>query len=228
MRTTKIEYEKRKKEVGKYIEAVQWLDKGDCKIICTDILGKQLSMQIDEELSKILKANCFILLYNLMESTIANSIKAVINSIENEHLTYGQLSEQIKRLWIRQATRKIKDKNQPGNIIKDIAESVLNRQLLTLQKDCVSISGNIDAQEIRSIAKQIGWEESKDGRDLATVKNKRNSLAHGEFTFSDIGKDYTINELTTIKDNTLSYLDDVLDKVESYIKSQKYKLNDRD
>lgn len=223
MKTTQSEYEKRKNEVCKYIDAVKCLDKGDCKIICTDILGEESSMHIDDELSKILKANSFILLYNLIESTVVNSIKAVSNSIHNDNLTYEQLSDKIKHLWIKQESKKLKGPSQAADIIQKITESVVNKQLLSLQPESVNISGNIDAQKIREIANQIGWEVSKDGRELATIKNKRNSLAHGEYTFSAIGKDFTINDLEKYRNKTLGYLDDVLSKVETFITQQKYK-----
>ena len=117
MITTKEEYNKRKHEVSRYLDAVEYLDKGLCKIVCTDILGNDSSLPIDDELSKILKANCFILLYNLIESTIVNSIKAITNSIESEKLSFGQFSDEIKRLWIRQEAKNIKDLSQTVDII---------------------------------------------------------------------------------------------------------------
>jgi hypothetical protein len=224
MKITRCEYDKRKNEIIKYMNAVKLLDAGTCSIQCVDILGQSSSMQIDDELSKILKANSFILLYNLIESTIVNSIKAVSNSIQNDELTYEQLSESIKRLWIKQEARKIREKNQSIELVQRIAETILNWEFLSLQVDSVSISGNIDTQEIRKITQQIGWEQSKDGRELVTIKNKRNNLAHGEYTFSDIGKEYSIKDLEELKNKTLLYLDDVLSKVETYIAEERYKL----
>jgi len=224
MKITRCEYDKRKNEIIKYMNAVKLLDAGTYSIQCVDILGQSSSMQIDDELSKILKANSFILLYNLIESTIVNSIKAVSNSIQNDELTYEQLSESIKRLWIKQEARKIREKNQSIELVQRIAETILNWEFLSLQVDSVSISGNIDTQEIRKITQQIGWEQSKDGRELVTIKNKRNNLAHGEYTFSDIGKEYSIKDLEELKNKTLLYLDDMLSKVETYIAEERYKL----
>lgn len=223
MMLTKSEYEKRKQEVSKYFDAVRWLDRGGCRIVCTNILGNDESMPIDDELSKILKANSFILLYNLIESSITNSIKAIVNSIENDGLTYEQLSKNIKHLWMRQETRKLKTGSDPIELVSNIAQSIIQRQLLVLRADSINISGNIDAREIRKIASQIGWEVSKNGRELEIIKNKRNSLAHGEFTFSAVGKDFTIKDLISLKEKTIEYLDDVLSKVETYINNQKYK-----
>lgn len=223
MITTKAEYNKHKHEVSRYLDAVEHLDKGSYKIVCTDILGNDSSLLIDDELSKILKANCFILLYNLIESTIVNSIKAITNSIESEKLTFEQFTDEIKRLWIRQKAKDLKDLSQTVDFVTKLTDSVLKKEFIAITVDSVHISGNIDAQEIRKIAKQIGWEQTKDGHDLLIVKSKRNSLAHGEFTFSDIEKDFTIKELIDIKDNTIQYLDNVLEKVEEFVNSKKYK-----
>lgn len=222
MITTKDEYHKRKSEVEKYLEATSLLDKGNCEIVCTDILGTHHTLNIDSELSLILKANTFLLLYNLVESTISNSIKAVINAVVDEHLTYEQLSENIKKLWIKHVVHDVKDIHKFEGKIHELAQKLIDRELLILSHECINISGNIDAQKIRKIADQIGWEISSDGRELQTIKDKRNHLAHGEYTFVEIGKNLTINELKEIKDKTFIYLEDVLTKVKGFIDEKKY------
>lgn len=81
MKTTRAEYNKRLKEVSLYLETIKLLDNGDCSIICKDINGGTTEQIIDGELAKIMKANGFLLLYNLIEATIRNSISAILNSI---------------------------------------------------------------------------------------------------------------------------------------------------
>lgn len=227
METTKEEYLRRKHEVDKYLNATKLLDKGHCEIICTDLLGEETKLEIDNELSRIMKANTFILLYNLVESTVTNSIRAIINAVVSEKLTYESLSEQIKHLWIRHSIHEIKDLSQFHSKVHQLARTLVEKELLTLSSECVNISGNIDAQKIRDIAKQVGWEQSKDGRELLTIKTKRNHLAHGQFTFVEVGKDYTISDLETIKLKTFDYLDDVLSKVDKYIVNKQFKLSSK-
>lgn len=222
MITTRAEFQRRIQEVEKYMAAAQLLDSGRCELVCTDILGGQSKLLIDEELSRIFKANVFLLLYNLVESTIINSIKAIVNSVVDEHLTYDQISEEIKHLWARHTVSGVKDISQFTKKIQDVADKIVTKELLSLTHECINISGNIDAQKIRNIAKQVGWEVTQDGRELLIIKKKRNNLAHGELTFVDIGKDYSIKELTNIKDKTVAYLTDVLTKVEAYISNKRY------
>lgn len=222
MNTTKTEYQRRLKEVEIYLETVRFFDKGLRTIECTDINGDKYVQAVNEDLVKILKANGFLILYNLIEATIRNSIVAILNSIEIDMLPYRKLSDKLKRLWLRQEINEISEKGKLMERVEIISKTILDDSLPTLERECVNISGNIDAQKIRDIAKQFGYDETKDGRQLVIIKDKRNILAHGEYTFSDVGKDYTYNELVKLKDETVHYIEDVLDKVELYINNKGY------
>lgn len=217
MNNTRIEYNKRLHEIEIYFDTLELLENGRCSIKSVNILGIESTKEIDDELSMILKANGFLLLYNLIESTVRKSIDAVINSIHASSVTFRSLSDTLRKLWIKQEGRNISNEK-----IMSIALSILENGLLTFERNCINISGNIDAQKIREILRQIGGTEIKDGRCLEAIKNKRNNLAHGEFSFSEIGKDYTVNDLISYKNDTKDYLSKVLDEIELYIDNQKY------
>ncbi|MBR5331786.1 MAG: hypothetical protein IKV32_00595 [Muribaculaceae bacterium] len=223
MKTTRAEYTKRLNEVTLYFETIKLLDNGDCSIICKDINGGTTEKIIDGELAKIMKANGFLLLYNLIEATIRNSISAILNSISTDKLTFKLLSDNLKKLWINQEINKTKDISKFKEKVSELSEKILNDKLLEFSHECVNISGNIDAQRIREIAKKFGYLEPKDGRGLQTIKDKRNQLAHGEFTFSDIGKNYTSNDLIDYKSEVVTFIENVLNSVETYINAKGYK-----
>jgi len=218
MINTKNEYNKRLSEIDIYFDTLQLLDKGECKVVCTDILGQQTEKDIDVNLSTILKANGFLLLYNLVEATIRNSINAIFVSVHSQNVTFKHLTDNLRKLWIKQEIKNIQHED-----IFVLSKKILENELLQFKAECINISGNIDAQKIRDIAKQFGYQESGNGRDLVTIKEKRNKLAHGEYTFSEIGKDYTVRELIVFKNNTKNYLDDVLANIEQYINNEGYK-----
>lgn len=222
MNNARSEYNKRLHEVELYFDTMQLLDKGVCSIKCVDILGHEETREVDTELSTILKANGFLLLYNLIEATIRNSINAILNSIHSSGLTYKDLSDKLKKIWLRQVSKGLNNDEKSQEKIMSIAEAVLDNEILLFEKDCINIGGNIDAQKIREILKQFGGNEISNGRDLKTIKEKRNKLAHGEFTFIEIGKEYTITELENYKTKTKEYLSKVLDEIEEYINNQKY------
>lgn len=223
MKTTRAEYTKRLKEVTLYFDTIKLLDNGDCSIICKDINGIVKEKIIDNELAKIMKANGFLLLYNLIEATIRNSISAILNSISTDKLTFKLLSDNLKKLWINQEINNIKDISKFKEKVSELSEKILNDSLLEFSQECINISGNIDAPKIRDIAKKFGYLEPKDGRGLQTIKDKRNQLAHGEFTFSDIGKNYTSNDLIEYKSEVVSFIEGVLNNVEVYINTKGYK-----
>jgi len=223
MKKTKNEFRRRCLEVNKYIDVMSLLDKGNCDILCVSILGEELKKTIDTDLARILKANAFLLLYNLMEATIRNSITAIVDSINSENLAFSQISDKIKELWIKQEVKDIKDINQNYKIVSNISQKILKSSLLELKDNCIKISGNIDAMTIRNIAKQFGYEESKDGRSLLLIKEKRNKLAHGEYSFAEVGKEYTVSEISNLNLETQNYIKDVLISVEEYITKKKYK-----
>lgn len=221
MNNARNEYQKRLHEVDLYFDTLQLLDKGTCTIKCVNILGEEEMKEVDTELSTILKANGFLLLYNLIEATIRNSIDAVLNSIHTSTVTYRDLSDNLKKIWIKQESKSINGEKNYEKVMA-IAKAILDNEILSFERDCINISGNIDAQKIREILKQFGGNVISDGRDLKTIKDKRNNLAHGEFTFSEIGRDYTVRDLIDYKNETKDYLSNVLDEMQNYIGSQKY------
>lgn len=223
MKKTKDEFKKRCVEVDKYLDALLLLDKGNCQLTCTDLAGNAIVKQIDTDLARILKANAFLLLYNLIEATIRNSIQAIINSINGDKLEFAQISDKVQELWLRQEISDIKNTNQNYQIISGISQKILAHSLLSFKEDCIKISGNMDAKAIRKIAKQFGYQEPKDGRGLVQIKEKRNKLAHGEYTFTEVGKNYTISDISILSKEAKEYIDDVLLCVENYILKKSYK-----
>ena len=215
------EYYKRLSEVDLYFDMLVMLDKGNCKILCTDIIGVKSEKEIDASLSMILKANGFLLLYNLIEATIRNSINAIFDSVHSKNLTFKDLTDNLQKMWIKQEIKNIKHED-----IFSLSKKILENELLRFKAECIKIDGNIDAQKIREIAKQFGYQEAKNGRDLFDIKNKRNKLAHGESSFTDIGKDCTVRDLIDFKNNTKCFLDVVLKDIEDYIDKEGFKANE--
>jgi MAE_28990/MAE_18760-like HEPN len=217
----------RKNEIDKYFQFLNNLDIPSCQIQYTKFNNEYVVEDIDPDLLKVLKANGFLLLYNLIESTISNSIQAIFNDIIDREMTFRQLSDNIKKLWLNNKQKSLKgildvNFNKIQEIMHDVANSILTNQIAELEIACVNISGNLDAQEIRQIAQKFGFDESADGRDLLTIKTKRNHLAHGVYSFSEIGKDYSVQDFTIFKDKAFLYLEDVMRNIENYISEKRY------
>jgi hypothetical protein len=211
MDSTKSDFRKRKSEINEYFSFLDMLNQNK-----VSIEGEEVS----RELQRIFIANTFLLLYNLIESTVRNSILEIYNKIQDDALTYTHLSPKIKQIWLE------KKKKNIVNRLENVIEEIINEEIIILTNSDIYISGNIDAREIRRLADDIGFETSSNGRDLVSIKEKRNRLAHGEHTFHDVGKDFTYGDLNSYKENTFSHLEDVIEKIESFINNKKYKLEE--
>ncbi|MBI3258705.1 MAG: hypothetical protein HYZ54_04400 [Ignavibacteriae bacterium] len=228
MNTTKIEFTKRKAEIDKYFKLLSSLDIGNCTLSCKKIDGSEIKQSIDTELTKILKANGFLLLYNLVEAIITHSINAIFNEIYRNELTFSMLSDKLKKLWISQKTLPLNQGIDSINSAKinetlnEIVSNVIDNEVSLLELKCVRISGNIDAQEIRIIANKIGFEESSNGRHLVTIKEKRNFLSHGEYSFTEVGRNHTSQELIEFKDDAYQYLSDVITSIENFLNERRF------
>ena len=153
MDTVFEEFEDRKKEIKLYIEFINLSENRD--VIYTEVNNNGINKS---ELRRIFLANAYLLLYNLVESTIRNAIQETI-------------------------LQGLKAKN-PLKIVQEI--ETLATDIISASFDPDKISdGNIDARKIRAIAKKYCFSDStnysrcKNGEKLLEIKDKRNNLSHG-------------------------------------------------
>lgn len=181
----------------------------------------------DNELTKILRANGFLLLYNLVESSTKKAIEEIYSSLNNENANYKNVREEIKKKWIE-----LKYKNfKPDTYV---SQSIL-QCISNIEMDVIAMptnvkerfSGNIDSRKIRDYSAMYGFSakthhSTKNGEKLFIVKNKRNDLAHGIVSFCDCGKDYAIEDLLEIKKQVINYLRGILKNVDTYIQNKEF------
>lgn len=176
-------------------------------------------------LVKILKANILLMLYNLVEAVVSNSVDAIRTNIYNEvNTNFDCLKNQIKIQIIKDLKGNIGAENfvnQCNNISNDIIK-------LSFRKESIS-KGNIDRAVISKIAAVYGfdvsnsnYQETAHGESLSIIKDKRNDLAHGTFSFTEIGRIYSIPDLENLKNQTITYLTFVVEKIETYLNSKQY------
>ena len=61
------------------------------------------------------------------------------------------------------------------------------------------------------------------GDRLVTIKDKRNSLAHGDESFVECGRQHTVSELLEMKKEAVKYLRGVLRNIKTYVNNEKYR-----
>ena len=66
------------------------------------------------------------------------------------------------------------------------------------------------------------YQDTQSGRCLKAIKGRRNDLAHGTYSFTEIGKEYTIEDLGRMKNEAIKYLAEIIQNIELYLNSKSY------
>jgi hypothetical protein len=197
----------------------------DIEIYCKHL--EELENQKNySQLSKTMKGNLFLMLYNVIESIITKSLILIHNTINDEKIRVEECIDQIKDLWI-----KFERKKQPSNATTDssllIVSGFFNIQYKDYQKKIKTnkISGNLDARKIRNISSVYGLPHNTQitGKKLLIIKHNRNILAHGEKSFSELGRIYSQQDINKYYKECNEFLNEYILNLETYIREKKYK-----
>ncbi|MTJ29851.1 MAE_28990/MAE_18760 family HEPN-like nuclease [Aphanizomenon sp. UHCC 0183] len=214
------DFDERAKDVSDYLCFLRDLEQGEILLSKDGAISK-----IDPELDKSLKATGFLLLYNLVESTMRNAIQSIFDEMSKKGVSFDQLKIEIKRIILQNVKKNVQEcgvndfVEQIENIVKDIIQSGFNRDDL--------FSGNVDAKEIKNIAKKYGFSSktdvaTRDGIDLLSIKKNRNDLAHGVMSFKEVGQNTSAENLVEISERVIKYLRQILENIDEYLVKQEY------
>ena len=218
----KNDFEKRVEEIELYFKHLELFSEKAAFIKTPMSSRKKI---VDQELLKVMKATCFLLLYNLVESSVSQSLTYICDSVTSKSKTYGEVKPEMKKIWIKHKHKNFKEKSTESiyDILQTMSDEIINIEGF----EGVSISGNIDGQKIKEIAKMMGFPSkvhytAGKGEKLHVVKTRRNKLAHGEESFSECGRSYTYADLTLIKNQVIRYMRQILKNIEFYLSSQSF------
>ncbi|MBE9252032.1 hypothetical protein IQ226_23635 [Dolichospermum sp. LEGE 00240] len=214
------DFDERAKDVSDYLCFLRDLEQGEILLSKDGAISK-----IDPELDKSLKATGFLLLYNLVESTMRNAIQSIFDEMSKKGVSFDQLKIEIKRIILQNVKKNVQEcgvndfVEQIENIVKDIIQSGFNRDDF--------FSGNVDAKEIKNIAKKYGFSSktdvaTRDGIDLLSIKKNRNDLAHGVMSFKEVGQNTSAENLVEISERVIKYLRQILENIDEYLVKQEY------
>ncbi len=223
MITVKDDFEKRCLEINAYFCLLERVLEQEAQLYLLKNQTRKLH-SFDAEVQKVLKSNVILMLYNLMESSIKSALVEVYEQISTKKIKYPLATEKVKAIWISTNHKKFKEKSDIEvvellNTIDDV--------ILKFGSDTPNISGNIDARKIRELAESIGFSSSvhystEDGAILFQIKSERNKLAHGEKSFTECGRSYTITDLRKMKNQTITYLRRILSNIEKFLQDEEY------
>lgn len=192
----------------------------EASILLEHILEVSL-MKKSVQKSSILKSAYVLLLYNIVESTTRLIFELVHDNLALH--SYSQFSDNIKKLYRKfhfKNNSKLNNETVDDSSLCDIKFPSLEQYI----KKITLYSGNLDARELNKIIKEydIGIIDCESRKNLLTIKNKRNKLAHGEEKFKDSCRGYTIKELSIFKDSINETLQQLIGITEKYLEEKRY------
>lgn len=164
------------------------------------------------------KASALLLLYNLMESTSSNAIQTIFDTMVTKAVNYDQLSPSLKLVTVKNFKRRAADKMAAA--LQNIATDIYK---VSFERDDI-FSGNVDAQELRTTMRDFGIVQSHSYKEpeLLNLKNSRNSLAHGNLSFYEVGKDLSAREIVLKYWRVRVFFNNMLSDFDKFLSEQKY------
>jgi len=151
MQTVILDFQSRVQEVNQYFVFLEGLIQETTKLAVVEDNGEQKITAIDSDLGRTLKANAFLILYNLIESTMRGAIEAIFDEISSKKVSFDSVRIEIKKIVIHNFKNR-----SPDNIhsrIKDISLDIITAGFNSREL----FSGNVDREEITNTARKYGF-----------------------------------------------------------------------
>lgn len=227
MISVKNDFNKKVGEIEAFFKLLDLISERNAKLTTTDNAGRKRAIPVDEDLVRVLKANAFLLLYNLMESTVRLTLTYLYDEVTSSQTKYKDVIEQVRRVWIKLNYKNFKETSAEEiyRVMSEIGEDLIAISFT----DDKSVSGNVNQVLIASHAERLGFSQSvhraaDGGGALDLVKRKRNALAHGNMSFAECGREYTYGDLLATKKKTVSYLRSFMNNVDRYISRRHFEV----
>jgi len=230
MQAVRAEFEQRVTEVSKYLRMLKAMDRPDA-VIHSQSKASRKTTPVEDDWRKVSKATVYLLIYNLVEAAIRSAFGELYETIANEGRSLQSVSEEIRDAWVLSEHRKLtRETASPKNYREAAARMVLaalDQEVVRLEASRLPVSGNLDADSIRHVCRNHGvgiavHQAARGGIDLETVKQQRNALAHGNRSFSEVGRDVTVDDLVRTARKAEIFVRGILKNVEKHIAGHGY------
>jgi len=222
-------FEERLQEIETYLDLLDALER-QVQTGPPEIGGSAITSQQQ----KILYSSVYLQLYNLVEATVTWCVDAVsVAAAKDGRWLPADLSDELRREWVRATARTHIDLNYDNRL--ESAVEMCNSLIQALPILAWTVEkgrgGNWDEDEIRAIARRVGFDLRvpaevysgvkqrirDDKGSLALVRHLRNRLAHGSLSFTECGDGVTVPDLRDLKDRTALYLREVVSAFRDYV-----------
>lgn len=212
-------FDERKREIEFYYSVLVDIDTGAKKTIDT----------IDDRLFfRIMKSNFLLMLYNIVEATVTTGMLEVYEHLKNDECTYSSLITALQNIWRDYKVKEVYGSSYELKAytkrVETIVNNIIDETPLIFNKNMLNINGNLNAKRIKSICDNhcIRYTVIDDDMKLENIRKKRNSLAHGDESFSNCARDITVSDLENIKDTVFSFLNGIIEGMKNYCDEKQY------
>ncbi len=196
----------------------------------------ELVLHLTLDLTHTLKANLVLLLYSAMEAALIQLLDEMHDAIGTNCSSADALNDQLLRLVMRTFKKGQQDSALlPG---KPLHESLFTYWISDWQnrppgkeKRVDGISGSVDSlvfyQQLRKFGVIAKTDNDRPPIHLTSpalqkIKNNRNELAHGEKSFTDLGRDLAVPTLETDSLAVFDTLRKIATEVDNYLQGRHY------
>ena len=243
MELLKIEYNSRLNEFEELLKFLELIEENNL------YNSNSEKIIINSSIINSTKSSLILIIYNLIEYTILNSVEIIERDFKNQSFEdfideFQSLFLKIFWIYLNEFTHNtIKKKINEENLIWGMLDSIIEHwyfnENIDLNKKCKIkvanknwnykwINGNISYKTIEVLSsffdfKKIFTKEINSKVDLLEdIRNKRNNLAHGNVSFNFLWKDLTTTQLFNYKKNISRFLDIYITIIEKYIIDKPY------
>ena len=217
MIAVQTDFKTRAQEVTRYFQFLREFH--EQRVVFTNLPTGKIAISRPDQVAlfKTLKANGFLLLYNLVESSVKNAIEAIFDEFKTQGVSFDDCRDEVRKIVLTNLKR-----HNVADILPALSVISLDVVVATFRKDEL-FSGNVDARRIREVASDYGFRSpNRKSDELLTVKTNRNDLAHGNKSFADVGCDYDVERLESINFEVRTFLEELLKNVADYITTRAY------
>lgn len=215
----------RHEEVNSVIKFFQHMESGDLEYR-TEIQGLTT-------VKTSIKAGIVLMLYNAIESTMTKCLARIHEVLISKNLTFNDCNDKLQQLvavYYENAREKSSDNHRRASYMLEFCDYITGNSTFDLSYEELSkfyplYSGNLDSREIVDVLEKYGIEFEERISELKTIKDYRNQLAHGEYSFEEIGRALTIQQLQHLTEQTFVYMGKMVTEIKKFIAEEKYTRN---
>lgn len=230
MNTVRTDFDVRCQEVRDFLSLLKQLEEERTQFI--QMAGSVVRPAFGTTEFKVMKASVFLLIYNAVESAIRAAYEDVYGRMNAEKVTIESLTSQMRNIWISQRFRRMErsgdlSPNHFRQFIEDITARLCEQRPVDFQSAYLPISGNLNAERVRKVCHDHGVsvsmpEGAAGCSRLDEVWRRRNELSHGETPFSHCGRDFTVQQLQEIAEDTFRFINGILNNIQRYAEARAY------